>query len=188
MVKLEYLDKYITTADKTPENDVFVAEYLFRATKYNESLAKLKEVDASIGGANLPSLYLLYAYNYDRLGDSVQAKANLEKYFANPASKIKPDDYDLAVKVFSKFPGSEGTAAGYLEKAILNDTSKINKLDFMAQAADLYFKAKNYPEQFKWLQKRVELKGSISEADYYALTTAALNAKDYPQSITIHFP
>lgn len=181
----EYLDKYIATADKTPENDVFVAEYLFRATKYNESIAKLKELDASIGAANLPSLYLLYAYNYDRIADSVQAKANLEKYFANPSAKIKPDDYDLAVKVFSKFPGSEGTAAGYLEKAILNDTSRVNKLDFMAQAADLYFKAKNYPEQFKWLQKRVELKGSISEADYYALTTAALNAKDYPQSITL---
>jgi hypothetical protein len=50
----------------------------------------------------------LYAYNYDRVGDSAQAKANLEKYFANPTSKVKPDDYELAVKVFSKFPGSEG--------------------------------------------------------------------------------
>lgn len=180
----EYLDKYISNADKNAENDVFVADYLFRAGRNAESLAKIKELDATIGAANLPALYILYAYNYDRTGDSIQAKANLEKYFSSPASRVKPEDYELAVKVFSKFPGSESTAAGYLEKAIQNDTSKVNKMDYMAQAADLYFKSKNYGEQYKWLQKRVDLKGSVSEADYYALTSAAVNAKD-PQSIVL---
>ena len=182
----EYLDKYIASADKTPENDVFVAEYLFRASKYNESLAKLKELDASIGAANLPSLYLLLAYNYDRLGDSAQAKANLEKYFANPTSKVKPDDYELAVKVFSKFPGSEATAVGYLEKAIQNDTSKVNKINYMNQAAALYAQAHNYPKQLEWLQKAVTLKGGVmSEADFYKLTSSALTSKDYPQTIAL---
>jgi len=184
-VAKEYLDKYIATADKNPENDVFVAEYLFRAGRNAESLAKLKELDGAVGTANLPALNLLYAYNYDRTGDSVLAKTNLEKYFANPVSKIRPDDYELAVKVFSKFPGSEATAVGYLEKAIQNDTSKVNKLNYMGQAADLYAKAKNFPEQFKWLQKRIELKGFMSEADHYALTSAALNAKDFTQAITL---
>ncbi|MCW3087043.1 MAG: hypothetical protein JWQ78_429, partial [Sediminibacterium sp.] len=182
----EYLDKFIATADKDPENEIFVADYLFRAARYQESLAKIKELDAAVGTATLPGLNLLYAYNYDRLADSVQSKAYLEKYFANPSSNVKPEDYELAVKVFSKFPGSEGVAAGYLEKAILNDTSKLNKINYMGQAADLYAKAKNYPEQVKWLQRQIALKGgTMGEADYYKLTSAALNSKDYAQTIAL---
>jgi Tfp pilus assembly protein PilF len=182
----EYLDKYVANADKLPENDLYVANYLFLSGKYAESLAKTKEVDA-VAGASLPKINLLYALNYDRSGDSVQAKASLEKYFSKiPASELNPSDYDLAVKVFSKFPGSEATAVSYLEKAIANDTSRINKLAYMAQAADLYGKAKNYAEQYKWLQKRVDLRGGVpSEADYYALSTVILNAKDYKQALVL---
>ena len=183
----EYLDKYIANADKSPENDVYLAEYLFRAQKNAESLAKLKEVEAQVGGTNnLPALNLLYAYNYDRLGDSVQAKANLEKYFANPLSKIKPEDYDLAVKVFSKFPGSETTAVGYLEKAIANDTSKVNKMAYMGQAAQLYGKAKMYPQQLEWLQKQAALKGGVmSEVDFYQVTNAAYQSKNFQQGVEL---
>ena len=181
----EYLDKYIANADKSPENDVFVAEYLFRAGNNAESLSKLKLAESAIGGADkYPAIYLLYAYNYDRSGDSVQAKANLEKYFANPASQIKPDDYELAVKVFSKFPGSEATAVGYLEKAIANDTSKVNKLGYMSQAASLYGKAKLYPQQLEWLEKQQALKGGpLDEFAYYSLTSTAFNAKDFPKTV-----
>lgn len=180
----EYLDKYVASADKLPENDLYLADYLFRAGKNSESLAKVKELDAAVGTKALPKLNLLYALNYDRTGDSVQAKTYLTNYFANvPVDQINPSDYDLAVKVFSKFPGSEAQAVSYLEKAIAIDTSKIDKINFMLQAADLYGKAKNYTEQYKWLQRRVDLKGSITEADYYALNSAILNAKDYPQTI-----
>jgi tetratricopeptide (TPR) repeat protein len=181
----EYLDKYIANADKSPENDVFVAEYLFRSGSNAESLAKLKTAEAAIGGPDkFPAIYLLYAYNYDRTSDSVQAKANLEKYFANPNSQIKPEDYELAVKVFSKFPGSESVAVGYLEKAIATDTSKVNKLAYMGQAATLYQKAKLYPEQLQWIEKQVALKGgALDEYAYYQLTNTAFNAKDYPKTV-----
>lgn len=182
----EYLDKFIANADKDPENEIFVADYLFRAGRNAESLVKIKELDASVGTTTLPGLNILYAYNYDRLGDSIQAKSYLEKYFASPSSKVKPEDYDLAVKVFSKFPGSEGMAVSYLEKAISNDTSKVNKLSYMGQAADLYSKAKLYPDQLKWLQKQVALKGgAMSEVDYYKLTSTAYNAKDYVQTMAL---
>ncbi len=183
-----YLDKYIASADKSPENEIFVADYLFRAGKNAESLAKLKELEAAGHASAMPGINLLYAYNYDRAGDSLQAKANLEKYFANPASaaKIGPDDYELAVKVFSKFPGNEATTVSYLEKAIANDTSKVNKLAYMGQAAALYAKAKMYPQQIEWLQKQFALRGGpMSELDYYTMTSAAMNAKNYTQAIEL---
>ena len=182
----EYLDKFVATADKDPRNDYFLADYLFRAAKYNESIAKAKELEAEVGFHTLPRLSILYAYNYDRLGDSVQAKTNIEKFFANaPIEKMEPGDYELAVKVLSKFRGSETQAVAYIEKALSNDTSKANKLSYMGQAADMFGKAKMYPEQLQWLQKQIALKGSMSEADYYKLTSTALNAKDYPQTITL---
>ena len=180
----EYLDKYVAYADRDPKTDYFVAEYLFRAGKNDESLAKIQELEKSAGLTEIPRLSILSAYNYDRKGDSVQAKANLEKFFANaPADKIEPTDYELAVKVLTKFPGSEAQAATYLEKAIASDTSRINKLNYMQQGADMYAKAKNPAEQLKWMKRMVELKGTTTEGDYYRITGAALFAKDYPQTI-----
>ena len=180
----EYLDKYVTTADRDPKTDYFVAEYLFRAGKNDESLAKIQELEKSAGGNEIPRLSILSAYNYDRKGDSVQAKANLEKFFANaPADKIEPTDYELAVKVLTKFPGSEAQAATYLEKAIATDTARINKLNYMQQGADMYAKAKNPAEQLNWMKRMVELKGTTTEGDYYRISAAALSAKDYPQTM-----
>jgi len=180
----EYLDKYVAYADRDPKTDYFVAEYLFRAGKNDESLAKIQELEKSAGLTEIPRLSILSAYNYDRKGDSVQAKANLEKFFANaPADKIEPTDYELAVKVLTKFPGSEVQAATYLEKAIATDTSRINKLNYMQQGADMYAKAKNPAEQLNWMKRMVELKGTTTEGDYYRISAAALSAKDYPQTM-----
>jgi Flp pilus assembly protein TadD len=179
-----YLDDFLKYADKDPLNDFFYAEYLFRAGKYSESLAKAKEIEASAGLVAVPRLSLLYAYNYDRLGDSVAAKDNVVKFF-NAKLDIQSPDYDLAVKLLSKFPGNEAQTVGYLEQAIGNDTSRVNKLNYMNQAADIYGKAKMYKEQLFWMRKVVESKGSMGEGDYYRLTSAALNAKDIPQTIEL---
>lgn len=179
-----YLDDFLKYADKDPLNDFFYAEYLFRAGKYNESLAKAKEIEASVGLAAVPRLSLLYAYNYDRLGDSLKAKDNVVKFF-NAKLDIQSPDYDLAVKLLSKFPGNEAQTVGYLEQAIGNDTSRVNKLNYMNQAADIYGKGKMYKEQLFWMRKVVEAKGAMGERDYYRLTSAALDAKDIPQTIEL---
>jgi tetratricopeptide (TPR) repeat protein len=183
----EYLDKYIATADKDPILDLVLADYLFRSGKYVESLAKVKELDASVGSKALPKLNLLYALNYDRTGDSVQAKSSLEKYFSTtPSDQINPSDYDLAVKVFSKFPGSEAQAVSYLEKALSTDTSKVNKMNYMGQAAQIYNKAKMYPQEIDWLQKQLALRGGpLTEFDYYKLTSTAYNAKNYTLTLDL---
>lgn len=182
----EYLDNFLKYADKDSRTDYFSADYLFRAGKYVESLAKTKEIEAAVGVGTLPRLNILYAYNYDRLGDSIQSKVYAEKFFSTAkANSIQPSDYDLAVKIFSKFPGSELQAVSYLEKAMATDTLKANKLVYASQAATLLGKGKLYAEQLKWYQKIVAIKGVTSEFDYYNLTTAAFNAKDYIQTMAI---
>lgn len=180
----DYIEKYVTVADKDCKTDYFYTNYLFRAGKYQESLDKTKAMDAG-ECKTFVMLPVLYAFNYDRLGDSLQAKTYLEKFFTTaPIDKIEPIHYELAVKVFSKFPGSELVAAGYLQKAIDNDTSRVNKLSYMKQAADMFGKAKMYSEQVKWLNKYNELKGSMGEYDYYVITNAAYSGMDYVSTVT----
>ncbi|MBA4196068.1 MAG: hypothetical protein C0459_00810 [Chitinophaga sp.] len=182
----ENLDKFIANADKDPLNDILLADYLFRAGKYNESLAKTKEIDAATAANPIPRLNMLYALDYDRLGDSVQSKSYLEKFFAKaPTTEVKPDDYDFAVKVFSKFPGNEAVTVSYLEKAIAVDTSKINQIAYINKAAEVLGNAKMYTEQVKWLIKAADLKGTWGEIDYYKITNTAYLGKDYVQTMTV---
>jgi len=181
-----YLDQYIAVADVDPNNDFYLADYLFRAGKYSESIAKAQEIETKAGLVAVPRLNILYAYDYDRLNDSVKAKSYAEKFFASaPASKIQTSDYELATKVYSRIPGSDDQLAALLLNAINQDTSKTNKLNYIGLVADNYGKIKNYTEQFKWLQKLVALKGTLSEVDYYKLSAAGVAAKDYANTVEI---
>lgn len=184
----EYLDKYVANADKDPKTDLFVADYLFRAGKYNESLEKAKQIEAEVGGiANLPELNVVYAYNYDRTNDSIRAKESIEKFFAtaNPAA-ITTSQCELATKIYARFKGSEAKAVAYIEKAMTLDTLKNSKIAYMGKAAEIYGKAGMYREQLGWLQKQLELKGgTMGEYEYYQFTSTALNGKDYPLTIEL---
>jgi len=181
-----YLDKYISVADADPNNDFYLADYLFRAGKYNESLTKAQAIEAKAGIAAVPRLNILYAYNYDRLNDSAKAKAFAEKFFATaPANKIQSSDYDLAAKIYSRIPGSEDQLANLIQNAINTDTSTADKINYIGLIADNYAKSKNYVEQFKWLQKLIPLKPALTEGDYYKLSDAGIKAKDYVTTVDI---
>ncbi|MFP5041372.1 tetratricopeptide repeat protein [Parasediminibacterium sp. JCM 36343] len=184
----DYIEKYIQYADKACETDYFYANYLFIAGNYQQSLDKAKAMDAS----DCKSYYrnsLLFAYNYDRLGDSLQAKNYIEKYFANaPADKIRNSDYEVAVKIYAKFPDSISTitAISYLQKAIDADSVVADKVNYSNQAADIYGKAKKYSDQIKWLQKAIQLKGgSMGEADYYKMASTAYSGKDFAATMEV---
>ena len=181
-----YLDKYITVADADPNNDFYLADYLFRAGKYNESLAKTREIEAKASIKALPRLNVLYAYNYDRLNDSIKAKSCLETFFSSVSTnKTQLSDYDLAAKVYGKIPGSENQLAALLQKAIDADTIKSDRLNYISLIADNYGKAKDYQNQFKWLQAAVALKGSYSEVDYYKLSVAGVASKNFAATVEI---
>ena len=177
---LGYLQDYIKNAEQNPENEFFMADYLFRAGKYQESLTQGKQLEAKYGIAKLPKLIVLYAYNYDRLGDSVQAKNSIEKFLSTAKTEqIQSDHYVLAGSILAKFPGSEDAASSYLEKAIQADTVKANQIDYMTTAAQIFEKAQKYDQQYKWLERLVALKGEKSELDHYRLSTVSMSAKAY---------
>ncbi len=173
------LDLFLQNADKDPALDIFNADYLFRAGQYDASLAKAKELEASIGIAALPRLGVLLAYNYDRKGDSVLAKSYIEQFInTSSADKVQNTDYELAVKVLSKFRGNETVLAGILEKAITADTVKANRMKYYKLGADMFEKSNMYVDALKWNTNYFNLRGIKDEVYYYKLSSVALNAKD----------
>ncbi len=173
------LDLFLQNADKDPALDIFNADYLFRAGQYDASLAKAKELESTVGVASLPRLGVLLAYNYDRKGDSIQAKSYIEQFInTSSADKILNTDYELAVKVLSKFQGNETVLAGILEKAIAADTTKLNRMNYYKLGADMFEKSNMYVDALKWNTKYYELRGIKDEFYYYKMSSVALNAKD----------
>ena len=173
------LDLFLQNADKDPTLDIFNADYLFRAGQYDASLAKAKELEATIGIKALPRLGVLLAYNFDRKGDSIQAKSYIEQFInTSAADKILNTDYELAVKVLSKFQGNETVLAGILEKAIAADTVKVNRIKYYKLGADMFEKSNMYVDALKWNTNYFNLRGIKDEVYYYKLSSVALNAKD----------
>jgi len=184
-----YLDQYVQSADKDSRNELYQADYLFRAGKYDESLAKAKELDAAVGVKAVPRLGVVYAYNYLRKGDSLTSKKYIEEFLATaPATEVQASDYKLGVEVLTKFPGNETLASSYIEKALAVDTVKANRVAFINAAADMFGKAKSYQAQLSWMKKGMELKGELTEFDYYKLTSSAFAAKAYDQVIEFSKP
>ena len=182
----EYIEKYIQYADKSCETDYFYADYLFREGKYQESIEKAKVLESG----DCKSYYrtsLLYAYNYDRLGDTTKAKTYIDKYFVDaPTKKIRNTDFDIAIDIYSKISGSENSAASYIQKAIDADTSVANKVKYCNRAAAIYGKSKQFGEQIKWLEKAIQLKGgTMGEFDYYSLANTAFSGKDFVATMEI---
>ena len=152
----EYLDKYIANSDKDCSTDYFYADYLFRSGKYQEFLDRGKAMENGVC-KDYPRLKVLYAYNYNRLGDSLKAKENIESYLNNAApGNIQPDDYMFASSVLKKVEGSEQNAIKYLEKALEFDTVRATRYVYMDTIASLYRKMGMNKERLDWLQKSYE--------------------------------
>ncbi|WP_018616991.1 tetratricopeptide repeat protein [Segetibacter koreensis] len=181
----EYLEKYIANSDKDCGADYLLADYLFRSGKYQESLDKAKAMSTG-ACANYPRLKVLFAYNYDRLGDSAQARSNIQSYL----SGLTPDkmselqtknigaDYLFAASVLKKFQGGEDSAINYLQKALDLDTARANRVKYMDTIAFLYKKADKPKERLEWLQKSFKLNPSPSNFDMYNMADAAITAGD----------
>ncbi len=182
----EYLDKYIAMSDRDCQTAYFQADYLFRAGKYQESIAKADSM-ASGDCKTFDRLNMLYAYDYDRTGDSIKAKQYLQQFFAVTKAP-EPDDYVLAAKVYTKFKGNEDTAAVYLQKAIQVDTIKRNEITYATTGVNIMTAAGKFQQVEYFMTLRAKLRGDtkLSEADFYKLGTSAIASIDVTKdSVTI---
>jgi tetratricopeptide (TPR) repeat protein len=182
----ELLDKYISHTERNRETDFFYADYLFRAGKYQESLDKAKELEAGLHGENYPKIHKLFAYDYDRLGDSVNAKKEMETYIAqeNPA-KVTGDSYASLAKLYLKVDNDPVKAEEAINKAIAADTVLENKLGYMDTLAVALGKSGDFKGQYKWLTNMNNLKPDTTARNLYFLTDAAIKASEFGAADTL---
>jgi tetratricopeptide (TPR) repeat protein len=176
----EYLDKWLPNADKDCETDFFVADYLYRAGKNQESIAKAKEME---NGAckDYSRINVIYAYNYNKLGDNVAAQAAMQKFLAKtPADKIPANVYVMAATIYSKDSLMRDSAVALLEKAYELDTVQANKQMYIDSISSVYKKSKNYQKRLEWVAKGYAMKPNPSNRDVYDYGEAAYFAQNYP--------
>ncbi len=182
-----FIELFIANNDKDRETDFFYADYLFRAGKNQESLDQGKAIEAALKpGDKYPKVYKLYALNYDRMGDSVKARDNMEKYLneADP-SELTGDDYAQMATLYLKFPGMEEKADVQVEKAVQLDTLPENQRNYMQQLANAYAKQNNYKGYYKWLNRMDQITPNKTATGYYFLADAAHKAGEYQASVDV---
>jgi predicted Zn-dependent protease len=164
----EYLNKYIANADNDSKNCYAKASLLFVSKKYQESITQADACIDSAGGKSDPNLYGIKGYAYNELGDSLQAKASFDKFFAvaNP-DKIGAGDYLTYGQVLLKIPGQEQAGIDYINKAIDLDTLVANKVKYAKDVAQNLSGQKKYAEAGKWYGKVLTLDSSYGKTDLF---------------------
>lgn len=182
----EYLDKYIANTEKDCNTEYFYADYLLRSGKYQESLDKAKAMEAG-ACRTYPRLKVLYAYDYDRLGDSVQARNNITSFLstAKPGDAVSRD-YELAGRILFKFPGSEAQAAGYFDQAMAADTVTANRINTINSIITTLGTRGQYAEQLKWYKRLARIKTDLSARDLFYMGNAAIQAADFASADTVY--
>ena len=101
----------------------------------------VKKADECIGTnpTPYPKLYGIKAYAYNKLKDSVNAKASFEKYFKMAdTSLIGMGDYTTYASVLLKFPGNDSLAGTFIDKAVGLDTLEVNRVTYLKSIASSY--------------------------------------------------
>ncbi len=176
----ELLDKYIANTEKNRETDFFYADYLFRAGKYDESLAKAKELESTLKGEPYAKVHKLFSLNYNRLGDSLTARKEMETYMAqeNPA-KITGESYADMAALYLKADKDAVKADEMITKALAMDTVVENKLGYMRTLAEAYAASNDFKGQYKWLSQMMAIRNDTTARNYYFIIDAAIKAAEY---------
>jgi tetratricopeptide (TPR) repeat protein len=128
-------------------------------------------------------LYGIIAYQYNKLGDSINAKLgdsvnaklnyeNAKLYFEEffkreNANKIGPADYETYAMVLLKFPGNEILAGTFIDKAVELAVTEDEKVILLKSLASTYEKRKLFNDAALWYKKVVDLRKITTKTDLF---------------------
>ena len=181
----QYLEKFLANTDDNPKNCYLRASILYAQALFTDAV---KKADECIGTnpTPYPKLYGIKAYAYNKLKDSVNAKASFEKYFQTAdTSLIGMGDYSTYASVLLKFPGNDSIAGNFIDKAIALDTLEANKVTYLKTIALSYEGQKKYKEAADWYNKVVSIKRTPGKVDIYNAGFNYFRSGNYPAAITV---
>jgi len=182
----QYFEKLMANSDDDPKACYYRASLQYAQGLFSQAITKASEC-ISAGGTNAyPNLYGVKAQAYNRLGDSVNAKASYEEYFKRQIiSKVGPGDYSSYAMILLKFPGNESQAASYVEKAVALDSIEANRVSYLKALANAYRTQKNFGEAAKWYNQVLTLKKNYSNVDLYNAGYDYFRAGKFDSSVAV---
>lgn len=182
----EYLEKLLSNSDADPKACYYRASMKYAQGLFADAVKKADECIATDGTNPYPNLYGVKALAYNRLNDSINAKANYDEYFKRQvAEKIGAGDYSSYAALLLKFPGNEVLAGELVDKAVALDTVEANKIAYLKSLATAYEEQKKYKEAADWFNKILSVKKNFGKTDLYYAGYDYFRAGDYPASIAI---
>jgi len=165
----DYLEKYLTAKGSDEVNACYLRTAL-KASQglYQETINKGKECIAAGGATPNPKIYGIIAYQYNKLGDSINAKLYFEEFFKREnANKIGPADYETYAMVLLKFPGNEILAGIFIDKAVELAVTEDEKVILLKSLASTYEKRKLFNDAALWYKKVVDLRKISTKTDLF---------------------
>ena len=179
----QYFNEYKKYAEPGPALDYEEASLQFAAGDFKNAIVKADNLLQTQGANADTRLYRLKAYSFDKLGDSVQALANMETFFEKAkADQINPDNYVIAAMNAAKTKADPAKVDNYFSKAVEADTAQVNKIDLARRAADFFKKSGQLKLSADWFIKVMTIKPKPSNLDYYNAGLAFYNLQDFVKS------
>ena len=163
-----YLEKLLANSDDDPKACYYRASIKYAQGLFSDAVAQANQCISAEGATVYPNLYGVKALAYNRLGDSVNAKASYEEYFKRQsADKIGAGDYSSYASILLKFPGNEQIASEYVTKAVALDSLEAHKVTYQKEIAAAFQAQKKYDESAKWYAAVVNTKKNPTNLDLY---------------------
>ncbi len=182
----QYFNKYKENADKGPALDYEEASLLFAGGDFKGAIAKADQLLVSQGENADARLYRLKGYSHEKLGDSLNAVKDMETFFAKARpDQIVGDNYVMLAMNSAKFPERQERVDHYLNRAIDNDTSLVNRMDYAKKGADFFKKAGNQQKAAEWMTRVVQLNPNPGKVDLYNAGFENFKAANYQRADSI---
>ncbi len=182
----QFLEKWLTNSDDDPKACYYRASMQYAQGLFAQAITKATDC-INTGGNNVyPNLYGVKALAYNRIGDSLNAKASYEEYFKKQIiSKVGAGDYSSYAMILLKFPGNEAQAASYVEKAVALDSIEANRVIYLKTLANAYRTQKNFSESAKWYNQVLSVKKNYSNVDLYNAGYDYFRAGKFDSSVAV---
>lgn len=197
----DYLEKYLGCKGADEPNACYLRTALKAAQgQYQAAIDKGKDCIAA--GDKNPKIQGIIAYQYNKIGDSVNAKLYFEEFFKREnANKIGPADYETYAMVLLKFPGNESLAGTFIDKAVELAKTEEEKVALLKSLASTYEKRKQFKDAADWYKKLIMIRKAPTKTDLYnagynyfrigqynpSIEMFNLYAQKYPEDIFGHY-
>ena len=181
-----YMEKWLSNSDDDGLACYYRASMKFAQGLNSEVVAKANECITAAGANATPNLYGLRAFAQQKTNDSTGAKASFEQYFQKQVpAKIGAGDYNGYAITLLKFPGNEGLAASYFDKAVALDTLEANKVSYLKTMAVAYRAVKNFSSSASNYTRILGIKKYFTNVDIYNAGIDYYRSKKYDSAIVL---